>query len=376
MMQSEISRQAGSRFLTLVKKEFLELMRDRSSILLGAVLPLLLILIIGYGMSLDVEHVPTAVVLEDHSPTARQAASFTQGSKYFSPVFTNSMAEASEWMQHGKVRVILRYPSDFTSKLASGNGEVQLILNGTEATTAMSAQSYVLAAVLEWASSQGTSTRVGQIVPVTRIWFNDANTSTWFFVPGILMLVLTLCSVFLTSIVMAREWERGTFESLFVTPVHILEIVLAKVVPYFCIAVFGMLLCLIAGRVLFAMPMRGSMVLILGESMLYIVVALAIGLVISAVTKNQFLACQVSLLLTFLPSVMLSGFLFDLHAQPLVIQGISRIFPSTYYLELIKSLFLAGNYWPLIARNTAILVGFALLFIGIALHLTRKRVEG
>ena len=209
---------------------------------------------------------------------------------------------------------------------------------------------------------------------VPRVWFNDANTSSWFFVPGILMLVLTISGVFLTAMVMAREWERGTFESLFVTPVRILEVILAKVIPYFTVAMVGMLLCLVAGRLCYDLPMRGSLGLILGESMLYLVIALSLGLVISAITKNQYLACQVALLVSFLPTVMLSGFLFDLHSEPLVIQVISRFLPTTYYLELMKSLFLAGNYWPLILENTAILLGYALCFIWLAFFLTRKKV--
>ena len=138
----------------------------------------------------------------------------------------------------------------------------------------------------------------------------------------------------------------------------------------------GMLLCLVAGRVLYDLPMRGSMALILGESMLYLVIALSLGLVISSLTKNQLLACQMSLIISFLPTIMLSGFMFDLHSEPLVIRIVSHFLPMTYFLELMKSLLLAGNYWPLIARDTAILVGYAVLFMCIAYRLTRKKVEG
>lgn len=375
MSKKNKASQAVTRFVALTRKEFYQLFRDNSSILMGIVLPLLLILIIGYGLSLDVEHVPTAVVLEDHSPTARSAASFTQGSRYFSPVYVHSMDQAEEMMNRGEVNAILCFPTDFTEKLARGEGEIQLLLNGEEATTAKSVQGYVESAVLTWAASRISSQGLGQVTVVSRIWFNDANTSAWFFVPGILMLVLTISGVFLTSVVMAREWERGTFESLFVTPVRIMELILAKVLPYFCVAFFGMVLCLVTGWLLYDLPMRGSLLLILAESMLYLINALAIGLVISSLTKNQFLACQVSLLLSFLPSVMLSGFIFDLHSQPLAIQWVSKFLPTTYYLELMKSLFLAGNYWPLILKDTAVLVGFAVFFIGLAFHLTRKKVE-
>lgn len=146
--------------------------------------------------------------------------------------------------------------------------------------------------------------------------------------------------------------------------------------PYFVVAIGGMLLCLVAGRVLYDLPMRGSMALILGESMLYLVIALSLGLVISSLTKNQLLACQMSLIISFLPTIMLSGFMFDLHSEPLVIRIVSHFLPMTYFLELMKSLLLAGNYWPLIARDMAILVGYAVLFMCIAYRLTRKKVEG
>lgn len=364
------------RLLALTRKEMLELLRDQSSMLMGIVLPLILILIIGYGLSLDVKNVPTAVVLEDSSPTARQLVSFTQGSEYFRPVFLHSMAEAEQKMRTHEVAAILRVPQDFSRHLATRDATVQLILCGTESTTAMSAQGYVESSVLAWAAEQGlTSGAKGQIAVTSRIWFNDANTSTWFYLPGILMLVLTISGVFLTAVVMAREWERGTFESLFVTPMRIAELIFAKMIPYFCVALMGMALCLIAGHYLYELPMRGSMVLILGESMLYLIVALGLGLVISAVTKNQFLACHTSLMISFLPSVLLSGFIFDLHVEPWFIRLVSEVFPTTYYLELMKSLFLTGNYGPMIVRDTLVLLGFAILFLWLAFYLTRKELD-
>lgn len=365
------------RLRALTAKEWKQLIRDNSSVLLGIVLPLVLIFIIGYGMSLDVKNVPTAVVLEDHSPTARQMVDFTDGSEYFSPVYVHDRHTAEELMRTHTVEAILVVPTDFTEKLQKGEGNLQLILNGSEATTAMSVQRYVEAAVSEQsmalAASSGLITK-GTAVPISRIWFNDANTSSWFFVPGIFMLVLTISGVFLTSVVMAREWERGTFESLFITPVGIPEIILAKVIPYFGVAMAGMVLCLITSRFLYDLPIRGSLVLLIFLSMMYLVIMLALGLVLSALTKSQFLAYQIALLLTFLPSVMLSGLLFDMHSEPAAIRWISHIFPATYYLEVLKSLLLSGNYYPLIITNGGILLLYALLLIVLAWKLTKKEV--
>lgn len=363
------------RLTALTRKEILQLKRDRSSILMGVVLPIVLILIVGYGLSLDIKHVPMAVALEDSSPTARRLVSFTEQSEYFSPRYVYSIQEAKDLMRSHQVSVVLRVPQDFSRELSRGEAKLQLLINGVESTAAASAQSYVQGAVLGWAAEQQVRTRSqGYASIVSRVWFNDANTSTWFFVPGILMVVLTICGVFLTSVVMAREWERGTLESLFVTPMGVLELILAKVIPYFCLSFIGMASCLAVSRIFYDLPLRGSLVILLGVSMLYILVALGLGIVISAVTKNQFLACQVSMLVSFLPSVMLSGFIFDLHSEPMLIRLVSRFFPATYYLQLLRSLCLTGNYWPLIGQNSLILGGYMILFIGLAFRLTRKRV--
>ena len=189
------------------------------------------------------------------------------------------------------------------------------------------------------------------------------------------MLVLTISGVFLTAVVMAREWERGTFESLFVTPMRILELILAKTIPYFVIALLGMGLCLFVGRELYELPMRAPLALILGVSMLYLVTALSIGLVISALTKSQYLACHISLMVSFLPAVILSGFLFDLHAEPLAIRVVSRLLPTTYYLDALKSLLLSGGNPLVIAQDTAALAAFTLLFLALAFYMTRKKVD-
>lgn len=365
------------RLAALTKKETKELLRDNSSLLMGVVLPLVLILIIGCGMSLDVKDVPTAVVLEDHAPTARDAVSFVRGSDYFAPVYVNSFQEAEAMLRAHEVDAILAVPPDFSRRLLTGDAHLQLILNGVESTSAMSAQGYVEAGVrafaAEFAARRGAS--AGGVSIVSRIWFNDANTSTWFYVPGILMLVLTISGVFLTAVVMAREWERGTFESLFVTPMRVLELILAKTIPYFVIALLGMLLCLVVGRYLYELPMRAPLAAILGVSMLYLVTALSIGLVISALTKSQYLACHISLMVSFLPAVILSGFLFDLHAEPLAIRVVSRLLPTTYYLDALKSLLLAGGSPIVVAQDTAALMAFTLLFLALAFAMTRKKVD-
>src|SRR5262245_30754202 len=187
------------------------------------------------------------------------------------------------------------------------------------------------------------------------MWFNEANESRYFLVPWLIVLIMTLIGALLTALVMAREWERGTLEALFVTPVRSGEILLGKTIPYFILGMMGQGLTLQAGKFLFEVPFRGSVWLLVGVSMLYLLVALAIGLLISSGVKNQFVASQLTLLLTFMPALMLSGFLFDLRSMPAAVRFITYILPARYFVALLQTIFLAGNVWPVILPNAAVL---------------------
>lgn len=368
------------RLASLIKKEFCQLRRDNSSLLIGIVLPLVLIFLIGFGISLDVKNVPVAVVLEDTSPTAQDMLSFTNGSAYFQPRYVTSMHEAEQLMQQRSVDAIIRVPPDFTEQLYAQNAKVQVILYGADSTTANIVRSYIAAGITQWQQTTlpkhfPSAASMPTVSVTARTWFNDANSSTWYLIPGLLVLIITIVGVFLTGLVMAREWERGTLESMFVTPVQPLEILLAKMVPYFCIAMIGFAICLLAARFVFEVPLEGSLPMLIFSSMLYLLVALGIGLVISAVTKNQFLACQFTIVVSLLPTMMLTGFLFDLRSVPDWIRIVGYVLPATYYMEIAKTLFLAGNNWPLLIKNSLILGVYAVLFLGLALHVTRKRLE-
>ena len=266
-------------------------------------------------------------------------------------------------------------PPDFTAKTAQREGKVQIILYGVNPTTATAAKNYIEAGLAAYNANFYSGFAGNGLISIeSRIWFNDANSSTWYFVPGLIMMVMTLVGVLLTALVMAREWERGTLESMFVTPAKVPEILLAKIIPYFVLAMFGFFLCLLASHFLYHVPLHGSLLLLLLATVLYLFVALGLGLMISSATKSQFLACQLSLLVGFLPSMMLSGFLFDLHSVPTWISVISHLLPQTYYLELLKTLFLAGNNWSLIGKNCLALAGYGVLFLFLARRMTRKKV--
>lgn len=372
------------RLVALTKKEFRQLLRDSSNLAIGIALPIVLILIFGFGLSLDVKDAPVAIVLEDASPTAQDAVAGLQLSGAFKPVIVASMRDGVDLLERREADAVVRIPADFSARLAEGGAKVQLIVHGAEASRATIIMNYATAALAQWSLRQqdrGGSAQTatlpgnGTVTVEQRMWFNPTNTSTWYLVPGLVVLIMTLVGAFLTALVMAREWERGTLEALFVTPVRPVEILLAKIIPYFGVGMIGLGLCLIAARFLFEVPIQGSLAIVLLSSMLYLFVAVGMGLLISSVTKNQFIASQVALLASFMPSMMLSGFLFDLRNVPAVVRYVGNALPATYFMDLIKTLFLAGNVWPLIARDCAVLAAYAVLLLGAARFVTRKRLD-
>lgn len=369
-----------TRLLSLIRKESRQLLRDRSNLMIGIGLPIILIFIFGYGVSLDVRNIRLAVVLDDRSPAATDFVSGLTLSRYFNPLPADSVTEAQLMMSDGKAEGFVHLNSQFSRDFSAGHAQVQLIVSGTESTRAGSIINYFNEVVAQWsakaADRQGGVRAPGPRVDVVdRLWFNEANTSAWFLVPGLIVLIMTLVGTFLTALVMAREWERGTLEALFVTPVRPAEVLLAKITPYFVVGMLGLGLCIIAARVLFDVPIKGAPLMLLLASTLYMLVALGIGLLISAVTRNQFLASQIALLASFLPALMLSGFVFDIRNLPLAVQVICYALPATYFMELVRTLFLAGDFWPLVIKNCLILTAYAVVLLGLARYVTRKSLD-
>jgi len=365
------------RVLSLIRKEGRQVIRDPSSIAIGIVLPLILILVFGYGISLDVQSVPIALVLEEPSPTATELAAGFKLSRYFDVRYMTSMAGARELMHNRDVDGIVRIRSNFARNIDLGKAEVQVAVRGDEANTARIVQNYAAAAVGQWyarRAAEGQSVPVGPVTIQNRLWFNDANDSRFFLVPGLIVLVMTLIGAMLTSLVMAREWERGTLESLFVTPVRVGELLIGKTVPYFVLGMIGLGLCILSAKFLFFVPLRGSVWVLVAASTLYLLVALGIGLFISSAVKNQFVASQVTMLITFLPAFMLSGFLFDLRSMPQAVRFITYLLPARYYVALLQTIFMAGDVWPVILPNAAVLAAMATGLALVTRGVTRKKL--
>jgi ABC-2 type transport system permease protein len=365
------------RVAALVRKEAYQLVRDPSSIAIGVIMPVLLILLFGYALSLDVKAVPVAVALEDTSPAASELAAGFRLSPYFTAEITTSMPRAEEMMLERRVDGIIRIRSDFARRLSAGSADVQILVHGSDANRARIIDTYARGAIGQWAeqrAAEGRAPAVGAATVETRMWFNEANDSHYFLVPGLIVLIMTLIGAFLTTLVMAREWERGTFEAMFVTPVRTGEILLSKMIPYFGLGIGGLVLCILAAKFLFQVPFRGSVVVLAGVSTLYLLVSLAIGLLVSSATKSQFVSSMVTLVVTFLPAMMLSGFLFDLRSMPDFVRWISYVLPARYYVALLQTIFLAGDTWGVIWPNAGMLALMAAILLAATRAITRKEL--
>lgn len=364
----------------LVRKEFKHLIRDPSNLLLGIGLPVILIFIFGYGITFEITSVNVGIVNYSNSEYTHNIVQGIEGSPYFILRTYHSPTEALEGMQNREVEAYLFFDNNFSKELASGNGNIDLMIDGKDSSRAQTIANS-LGKIIQTSSQknlttgyQGVKTST-KLNVMTRLMYNETDNSSWYIVPGLITLIITLIGTFLTSLVMAREYESGTMEGLFVTPIRPLEIIIGKIIPYFIIGLCGLTICMIAANVLFNLPVRGNLFLIYCVSMIYLVVTLCMGLTISAITKNQFIASQLSLITSFMPCVMLSGFIFDLRNAPVWINVIGHLLPSTYYLELIKTMYLVGDYYPLILRNGVILLVYMLIFIFTTLRYVKKNLD-
>lgn len=351
----------------LIRKEFFQAVHDPSSIGIAFLLPLTLLLLFGYGVSLDAEHVPLAVVVEQPGTAAAAFVGSFRHNRYFDPVLRGSMTQAIEDLRRHRVRGIVRLRGDFTdSLLGKGAAPVQVILNGVDANTARLVAGYIEGVRLKW-MAQRTGHRGGTLpLPVDlqqRIWFNAEVRSRNFLVPGLIAVIMVLIGALLTAMVVAREWERGTMEALFVTPVSPWEILLGKILPYFLMGLGGLFLTVAMAVSVFEVPMRGSSWVLFGVSSLFLLSSLGMGLLISILARNQFVAGQIAIIVTFLPAFLLSGFIFDIGSMPRAVQLITYAVAARYYVAVLQTIFLAGNVWSVIVPNAAALAGMAFAFL-------------
>lgn len=371
---------SARRLSGFLRKEVLQILRDPSSITLALVMPVVLILLFGYGVSLDAENIPVAVVLDDDGPAGRDLMARLSGSRYFVPRRAASLPAAERLLTHHEVEAIVRVNDDFQSRLdATSTAPVQLVLRGVDSNRARLVSGYFDAVVATWSAehrARGERAAVPAVVANPRVWFNPSQRSTDFLVPGLVALVMTLTGVLLTALVVAREWERGTMEAILVTPLRPAELLIAKLVPYYALGMGGMVLTVALGLLLFDVPLRGSFLALFGIGSVFLLASLGLGLAISSAVRMQFVAAQISIIAGFLPAFFLSGLLFDLGSTPWPIRWISHIVPARWFVGASHTLFLAGDVWAVLWPDLLALTVMAVLLIAVARRRTPTRLEG
>ncbi len=368
---------AWRRFRAMLVKEIRQIARDPSTLLIAFAFPVLLVLLFGYGVNLDTARTRVALIVEDDSEAARSLAAAYQHSRFFEVVESGGTASGARALVAGRVRAMIVLPADFGSQVARGGGSIQVATDGSSPNTASFAAAYAEGVRANWAAARAVDrgTRSAQPIAIaSRFWFNPELASRYFLVPGAMAIVMTIIGSLLTALVIAREWERGTMESIMATPIGMGELMATKVVPYFVLGLGSMTACTLLAIFLFGVPFRGSFLALLAIASAFLVPALGQGLFISAATKNQFVASQIALLTAFLPAMMLSGFLFEISSMPKWVQALTYVIPARYLIPPLQTVFLAGDQWGLILPNIGALLGFGAIFFTLAIRATKRRI--
>jgi ABC-2 type transport system permease protein len=364
----------------IVRKEFYHLIRDFRSLYLAFAIPLLLILLFGYALSLDVEHIRTVVVDQDRTDMSRDFIRRLGASSYFR--ITGQLPDVravTQELDHGRTTLAVIIPPGWTADLrADRETAIQILLDGSDPNFAGISRAYITAFVegynqkllADFLDRQGIEKIRPPIDGRIRVWFNEDLESRNFIVPGIIAIIIMIVGAMLTSLVIAREYENGTMETIRSLPVQAGEFLVGKAIPYFLIALIDVLVSILMGQILFGVVMKASFWLMILASSLYILVALTLGLLISSATKSQMVANQMAVLITYLPSLLLSNFVFPVISMPKILQMVTWFVPATYYIDILAGIYLRDlgfwHLWPDLAVLTGmfvILAGFNCLIL-------------
>jgi ABC-2 type transport system permease protein len=370
---------SSKRLQGLVAKEIRQILRDPSSIGIAFILPVILLFLFGYGVSLDAKHMQIALVVEQPTEAITSFTASFVSSEYFEPTFLRQRQAAEEALIAGKVQGIVILRENFAEEIYRKKGApIQVIVDGTDSNTGHQILGYIHRVWRDWlvlyARNQGLNFQQ-PVYPVFRIWFNPEVRSQNFLVPGLIAIIMTLTGALLTSLLVAREYDRGTIEVLMATPATADELLLSKLIPTFFLGMGGMTLSLAMGVWLFEVPFRGSLWVLFLTAAIFMLATLGMGLLISTLAKDQFVAGQIAIMVTFLPAFLLSGFVFNLASTPDWIQIVSYIIAARYFIEILKTLFLVGNVWSIILPNAAALFLMASILLTLSRMLTHKRLE-
>jgi ABC-2 type transport system permease protein len=371
------------RLLAMARKELIQILRDTRSLGIVVVMPIVLILLFGYGVSLDLKHIPVYVYDQEGSQQSQDLLKRFAASEYFAVTgVVENYRDAVEAIDHERAKVVVVIPHDFSQQVNAGRARVQALVDATDDNTANIILGYTDAVVrgyseelqIDYMRRNGQSKLDPPLRVESRTWYNEDLESKAFIVPGVIAIVMAVIGAFLTSLTIAREWERGTMEQLVSTPVTPLEMMMGKLVPYFVIGLLDTALCAAVGIWWFEVPFRGTVTTLFGASALFMVVVLSQGFFISVIAKNQLAASQAALISTFLPAFLLSGFLFSIEQMPQVLQVFTRIVPARYYVAVLKMIFLKGSEASLLRADLAALAVFALILATLATRSFHKRL--
>jgi ABC-2 type transport system permease protein len=373
-----------TRFLAVARKEVVQILRDSRSLIIVVIMPVILVLLFGYGVNLDLKGLPVYVYDRDGSQQSQDLLKRFQASAYFDVVrVVNDYPALARSLDDGHAKIGIVIPWDFSQRLHDGRpAQVQALVDGSDDNTANVLIGYSQAVVqgyssdiqLEWLRTRGKLVQPAPVSVETRTWYNEDLESSAFIVPGVLALVMSVIGAFLTSLTIAREWERGTMEQLISTPVTPAEIMLGKLVPYFIIGMFDVIVCALIAIYWFQVPFRGSFLTLLVSSAMFMVVVLSLGFFISVIAGSQLAASQIALLITFLPAFLLSGFLYSIEQMPIVLQWITRILPARYYVSVLKKIFLKGTPTALLYTDLVPLAVFTLVLAVLVTRAFHKRL--
>lgn len=365
------------RTATLVWKESLQIVRDPSSIFIAFVLPLVLLLLFGYGVSLDLKDVYIGVALEDSGVEARQLASVFEGAPNFTTTVSPERTSLMRSLALGYLKGVVVLPSGLSAALkrsgAASPAKIQIVTDGVFPNTSILIRNYALTMVMSWLARHGDSVMPIGIEP--RVWYNESVESRGFIIPALIVVIMTLTGTMLTALVVAREWERGTMEAMLSSPVTRLELMVGKLIPYYILSLLSTFFCVIFSTTFFGIPFRGSALALLGVGTVFMLSALSTGLIISNITKNQYAASIGALMLSFLPAVMLSGGIFELSSMPMFQQTVAAVLPGKYLASCLLTLFLAGDVPEVLLPNAAALVVIGAVGMAANYAFTSARIE-
>ena len=367
------------RLWTLCVKEARQILRDPSSGLIAFALPMVLLVIFGYGLNLDSRGLRVGVLDEDSGQESRTFVSHLQGSPHFDVSVACDRAELDRWLEEGRIRGQVVVASDFATRLsAGGTAPIQVVTDGSEPNTAKFLAAAVDGAWNGWQESRARDRSQPVAAPLdvsVRHWYNPSVESRHFLVPGSVVIIMTVIGALLTSLVVAREWERGTMEALLSTPVTRAELILSKLLPYYLLGMASMAAIVSCATGFMGVPLRGSLLALSIVTTLFLLSVMGMGLLISTRMRAQFNSAEITLNVAFLPAVMLSGAFFEIASMPPAVRALTYVFPPRYFVDALQTIFLSGDVWPVLLPDIIYLGATSVLFLTLLVRSTVRRLD-